>query len=95
MAKKVYFPPIFTYASGGIDITQSQEGSIGDGNVYDNIMEQLSESLDSDALTWLTNELGTDPNIWNKTVPGFDPNNQETWELILSFVMEEYYGITG
>lgn len=92
MSKKTYSAPALMIASGGIDITQSQEGVIGGGNVYDDIMGQLGESLDSDALSWLTDRLGTDTRTWGETVVGFDPSNQETWELVLEFVMKEYYG---
>lgn len=92
MSKKTYFAPVLMVASGGIDITQSQEGSIGGGNVYDDIMGQLGESLDSDALAWLTKRLGDDTSTWGQTVAGFDPSNPDTWELVLEFVMTEYYG---
>lgn len=92
MAKKAYSVPVLILGSGGIDITQSQEGSAGSGNVYDDIMGQLGESLDADALAWLTDRLGTDTSTWGQTVVGFDPSNRETWELVLEFVMTEYYG---
>lgn len=92
MSKKTYSAPALMIASGGIDITQSQEGVIGGGNVYDDIMGQLSESLDSDALAWLTSNYGTNPDDWGKVVPGFDPNDQETWEFLLEFVYNGYYG---
>lgn len=92
MSKKAYSVPVLILSSGGIDITDSQEGEVGGGNVYDDIMGQLGESLDSDALDWLTGTYGTDPDAWSAVVPGFDPNNQETWDLLLEFVYNSYYG---
>lgn len=92
MSKKTYSAPALMIASGGIDITQSQEGVIGGGNVYDDIMGQLGESLDSDALAWLTGSYGKDPYGWKDVVSGFDPDDQETWDLLLEFVYNGYYG---
>lgn len=92
MHKKNYFTPVLMVASGGIDITDSQEGGLGTGTVYDEIMGYLSSSLDSDALTWFTSSYGSDPSGWSDSVLGFDPNNSETWEFLLEFIYNEYYG---
>lgn len=92
MSKKAYFPPVLTFASGGIDITQSQEGSIGTGTEYSDLWAMLNDQLDDDARKWLTSQYGSRPGDWTDDVEGFDPDNPETWELILEFVYNGYYG---
>ena len=91
MSKKTYFAPTFMVASGGIDITQSQEGSIGGGDVQTDFISYLLNDggFDQDILNWVYSQFGSsDPAKW--IVDGFDYSDRSTWGVIVDYVYENY-----
>ena len=90
MAKKPYSAPVFVVASGGIDITDSQEGSIGGGETYDGILETLysmgftNEDITNAGLN--INDIGSGGTI----VSGFNPNDDTTWSLVVDYIFRQW-----
>ena len=89
MSKKTYFAPTLMVASGGIDITQSQEGSIGGGDVQTNFVSYLLDGgLTDEMLTWAYGVLGAAPESWS--LEGFNYSDDKTWEIALNYIAENY-----
>lgn len=89
MSKKTYFAPTFMVASGGIDITQSQEGVIGGGDVQTDFISYLLDGgLTDEMLTWAYEALGSAPQGWN--LAGFDYGDDKTWEIALNYIADNY-----
>ena len=88
MAKKAYSVPVLILGSGGIDITDSQEGAIGGGDVQTDLNSYLLDGgLDQDMLNWMYTEYGS-PDQW--PVEGFNYRNSETWDVIFEYVGNHY-----
>ena len=86
MAKKPYFAPVFVVASGGIDITDSQEGSVGTGETYGDILKTLYSMGFTDAdITGAGLDINDIAN-WGNIVPGFNPNDDSTWTLVVDHI---------
>lgn len=90
MAKKTYFAPVLLVASGGIDITDSQEGSIGTGETYADILQTLYSMGFTDAdITGAGLKIDDIAN-WGNIVAGFDPNDDTTWSLVVDYIFSTW-----
>ena len=89
MAKKAYSVPVLILGFGGIDITQSQEGSIGGGEIYDDFNSYLlGGGLDQAMLEWAYSTFGDNPESWS--VDGFTYADSGTWDVIIDYVANNY-----
>lgn len=90
MAKKPYFAPVFVVASGGIDITDSQEGSVGTGETYGDILKTLYSMGFTDAdITGAGLDINDIAN-WGNKVSGFNPNDDSTWTLVVDYIFSTW-----
>lgn len=89
MAKKAYSVPVLILSSGGIDITDSQEGSIGGGEIHNDFNSYLlGGGLEQSMLEWAYSTLGTDPAYWS--VDGFNYADSNTWDIIIDYIANNY-----
>lgn len=82
---KQYFTPMLLSGSGNIGITDSQEGSIGTGTVPTDINSFLAElGLTPDLYSYYN--LPDNISEWYKVVPGFNPNDPDTFDLLSAYL---------
>lgn len=82
MAKKAYYSPILlTAGTGEIGMTKSQEGAWGGGNNHSNFMEWWNDPDTQENLNPAYSDFDlNDSSTWPE---GFNPGNEDTWELLL------------
>lgn len=90
MAKKTYFAPVFLSYNRDIGITDSQEGSIGTGETYGDILETLYSMGFTDAdITGAGLNINDIAN-WGNIVSGFNPNDDTTWPLVVDYIFSTW-----